>query len=129
MANWRWDLVNDKPRTGKLYMVVNVAPGTQAMSYQEYGLDLIQLQVLAIDGQPLNNDLQARLAEIYTSIRSGDAGSSITIDFEKNLSIKLNTQELLKDVAVVESDNPTQNAWSGYTGITARSVLSRKSSL
>ncbi len=106
MGNWRWDLLNDKPPTGKIYLVVNIEPGTQAMSYQEYGLDILQLQVLAINGKPLNGDLQARLAEIYQSARVGNIGPSITIDFEKNLSIKLQTRELQNDVAALQNHNP-----------------------
>jgi len=135
MGNWRWDLVNDKPRTGKLYLVVNVEPGSQAMSYQEYGLDLIQLQVLAIDGKPLNNDLQARLLEIDELIQSGEAGPSITIDFEKNLSIKLDTQALLKDVATLQNRDPDlrgarlEASWAGMTNIDASPLESRQSSM
>lgn len=105
MGNWRWDLVNDKPRTGKLYIVVNIEPDTQAMSYQEYGLDLLQLQVLAINGKPLVNDLQARLADIYRSVKAGETEPNITIDFEKNLSIKLNSGELIKDVVTLKNRN------------------------
>lgn len=106
MGNWRWDLVNDKPRTGKLYLVVNIEPDTQAMSYQEYGLDLMQLKVLAINGKPLNGDLQARLTEIYRSIQTGEAAPNVTIDFEKNLSIKLETRQLLNDVVTLQNHNP-----------------------
>lgn len=105
MGNWRWDLVNDKPRTGKLYLVVNIEPGTQAMSYQEYGLDILQLQVLSINGQPLNSDLQTRLAEIYKSVEAGDSEPNITIDFEKNLSIRLNAEELINDVVTLQNRN------------------------
>jgi len=134
MGNWRWDLLNDKPRTGKLYLVVNVEPGTQAMSYHEYGLDLIQLQVLAINGKPLNSDLNDRLAEIYKSIRTGKAGPDITIDFEKNLSIKFNTRELLSDVIALqshssESRGKNQNAWSENIDIASWPIETQRSSM
>ena len=105
-GNWRWDLVNDTPLDGKIYIVSTIEPGTQAMSYQEYGLDLIQLRILAIDGQPLNGELIKHLDEIYQSIRVGAAPEMISVEMEKNISIKLETNLLLADMHALHNRYP-----------------------
>ncbi|MEN8131361.1 MAG: trypsin-like peptidase domain-containing protein [Pseudomonadota bacterium] len=97
-GNWRWDLVNDTPQQGKQYLVSNIEPDTQAMSYQEYGLDLLQLRVLAINDKPLVGDLSQRLEQIYKAIERGTAPKHITLELEKHITIQLDTAQLSTDM-------------------------------
>ena len=96
-GNWRWDLVNDAPLGGKIYMVTNIEPGTQAASYSEYGLDLYHQRVVAINGKPLRNNLKNRVADIYYDLTKQTAPTHITVEFENHLSIQLNTPALIND--------------------------------
>lgn len=96
-GNWRWDLVNESSPTNKIYIVSNVEAGTQAMSYQEYGLNLLQSRVYSINGKPLNGNLSERLKELHKSIAQGTAPPTITVGLESNISIKLKSERLKKD--------------------------------
>ena len=105
-GNWRWDLVNDRPRRGKLYVVANIEPGTQAMGYQEYGLDLLQLRVLAIDGVALEGSLSERLDALYRSVEEGSAPEVVTVDLEKGISIRFDTARLAQDMQALKERYP-----------------------
>lgn len=105
-GNWRWDLVNDAPRDGKLYMVTSIEPETQAMSYQEYGLDLLQLRVLALNGEPVVGSLTERLEALYAAVKAGTAPEFVTVDLEKHISIQLETARLAADRVPLEKRYP-----------------------
>ena len=96
-GNWRWDLVNDSSPTNKIYIVSNIEYGTQAMNYQEYGLDLMQLRVYSINGKLLNGNLSKLLDEIHHSVTMGTAAPSIVVSLENNISIQLKTSQLKDD--------------------------------
>ena len=98
VGNWRWDLVNDAVPGEKLFLVTSIEPETQAMSYTEYGVDLLQLRVLAIDGQAITDSLGEHLDRLYAAVEQGTAPPFITIDLEKNLSIQLATGRLSTDM-------------------------------
>ena len=106
-GNWRWDLVNDTPRGGKIFLVSHIEPGTQAMTYQEYGLDLSQHRILAINGQPLNGYFKPQLDALYEAIDAGNAPPAVTVDFENEISIQLDTSQLLSDLQVLSRRYPT----------------------
>ena len=98
VGNWRWDLVNDAAPGTKLFLVTSIEPETQAMSYSEYGVDLLQLRVLAIDGEPVTDSLSHHLDRLYAEVEQGTAPPFITVDLEKNLSIQLATGGLSDDM-------------------------------
>ncbi|MET0072253.1 MAG: S1C family serine protease [Candidatus Thiodiazotropha sp.] len=105
-GNWRWDLVNDAAPGKKIFMVSSIEPDTQAMSYSEYGLDLLQLRVLAIDGRPLEDSLGEHLDRLYASIDQGSAPPFVTIELEKHISIQFATDQLVADMAGLEDRFP-----------------------
>jgi len=105
-GNWRWDLVNDARRDEKLYVVTSIEPDTQAMSYSEYGLDLLQLRILSINGQPVTNSLSKHLDQLYASVEQGTAPPFVTIEFEKHISVQFATDELVSDMARIEDRFP-----------------------
>lgn len=113
-GSWRWDLVNDAPPGGKIYIVTNVEPNTQAASYIEYGLDLYQHRVISINGRPLVGDLREYLQDIYQSIVEGSAPDVISVEFENHLSIPLITAQLKNDQFALSSRYPTLPLWSTY---------------
>ncbi len=106
VGNWRWDLVNDAPRGEKLYVVTSIEPDTQAMSYSEYGLDLLQLRVLSVNGHPVTHSLSEHLDRLYASVEQGTAPPFVTIEFEKHLSIQLATDELVADMVRIQDRFP-----------------------
>ena len=111
-GNWRWDLVNDSSPTNKIYIVSNIEYGTQAMSYQEYGLDLVQLRVYSINGKPLNGNLSQQIDEIHDSITMGTASRTVVVRLENNISIQLKTSQLKSDMLALVDSLPfdcTQN--------------------
>lgn len=105
-GNWRWDLVNDAAPGEKLFLITSVEPDTQAMSYSEYGLDLLQLRVLAIDGRPVDDSLGEHLDRLYASVEQGIAPPFVTIELEKNISIQFATDQLIADMAALEDRFP-----------------------
>ncbi|MGB5466159.1 MAG: trypsin-like peptidase domain-containing protein [Sedimenticolaceae bacterium] len=105
-GNWRWDLVNDAGPGEKLFLVTSIEPDTQAMSYSEYGLDLLQLRVLAIDGRPVEDSLGEHLDRLYASLEQGSAPPFIAIELEKNISIQFATDQLIADMAGLEDRFP-----------------------
>ena len=105
-GNWRWDLVNDAGPGKKIFVVTSIEPDTQAMSYSEYGLDLLQLRVLAIDGRPLEDSLGEHLDRLYASIEQGTAPPFVTIELEKYISIQFATDRLAGDMAGLEDRFP-----------------------
>lgn len=105
-GNWRWDLVNDAPHGGKIYLVSHIEPGTQAMTYQEYGLDVSEHRVLAIDGVALAGNFEQQLDRLYDRIEAGMAPPTITVDFENNISIQLDSAALLADLQVLRARYP-----------------------
>lgn len=105
-GNWRWDLVNDAAPGKKIFLVTSIEPDTQAMSYSEYGLDLLQLRVLAIDGRPLEDSLGGHLDRLYASIEKGTASPFVTIELEKHISIQFATDQLVADMAGLEDRFP-----------------------
>lgn len=125
-GNWRWDLVNDTPRAGKLYVVANIEPGTQAMSYQEYGLDLLQLRVLAIDGVALEGSLSERLDGLYRAVEEGSAPEVVTVDLEKHISIRLDTARLAQDMRALKDRYPAIARQDRGLGQTARVGWNRR---
>lgn len=98
LVNWRWDLVNDAAPGAKLFLVTSIEPDTQAMSYADYGVDLLQLRVLAIDGETVTDSLGAHLDRLYEAVEQGTAPLFVTVDLEKNLSIQLSTARLAQDM-------------------------------
>ena len=106
VGNWRWDLVNDAAPGKKLFLVTSIEPDTQAMSYSEYGLDLLQLRVLAIDGRPVEDSLGDHLDRLYASVEQGSAPPFVTIEFEKHISIQFATDQLIADKAGLEDRFP-----------------------
>lgn len=106
IGNWRWDLVNDARPGEKIYVVTSIEPDTQAMSYSEYGLDLLQLRVLVINGQPVTNSLSNHLDQLYESVERGTAPPFVTIDFEKHISLQFSTSEFSADMARIEDRFP-----------------------
>ncbi len=106
VGNWRWDLVNDAEPGEKLFMVTSIEPDTQAMTYSEYGLDLLQLRVLAIDGRPVEKSLGEHLDRLYASVEQGSAAPFVTIELEKNISIQFATDQLIADMAGLEDRFP-----------------------
>ncbi len=125
-GNWRWDLVNDAPRAGKLYVVANIEPGTQAMAYQEYGLDMLQLRVLAIDGVPLEGALSDRLDALYHAVEEGSAPEVVTVDLEKHISIRLDTARLAADMQALEDRYPAIARKAPRPAQTARGGWNRR---
>lgn len=122
-GNWRWDLVNDAAPGKKIFMVSSIEPDTQAMSYSEYGLDLLQLRVLAIDGRPLEDSLGEHLDRLYASIDQGGAAPFVTIELEKHISIQFATDQLVADMAGLEDRFPgivRRAVQPGYTDATMR---------
>ncbi|MEA3276409.1 MAG: hypothetical protein U9Q81_14200 [Pseudomonadota bacterium] len=115
-GNWRWDLVNDAPRLGKIYVVASVEPETQAMTYQDYGVDLRQLRVLAINGRPLDGDLTRRLEEIYAGVEDGTLSKTITLDLEKHVSIQLGTARLQNDMQALHARYPGAGLFASGKG-------------
>lgn len=105
-GNWRWDLVNDKPAGGKIYLVAKIEPGTQAMTLQDYGLDLYQLRLLKIQDWPLVGDLTERLNRIYRLIEQSRAPPVITVEFEKHYNIQMDTAELAEEKSRFELRYP-----------------------
>lgn len=106
VGNWRWDLVNDAAPGQKIFMVTSIEPDTQAMSYSEYGLDLLQLRVLAIDGRPVEDSLGEHLDRLYASVEQGNAPPFVTIELEKHIAIQLATDQLVADMAGLEDRFP-----------------------
>ncbi|MEA3409947.1 MAG: S1C family serine protease [Pseudomonadota bacterium] len=106
MGNWRWDLVNDEPAGSKIYIVSAIEPGTQAISYQEYGVDLLQLRVLSIGGVTVDGNLGAVLDEIYREIEAGDTIGAVTVELEKNIAIKLRRNRLRDDMMALSVRYP-----------------------
>ena len=106
VGNWRWDLVNDAAPGEKLFVVTSIEPDTQAMSYSEYGLDLLQLRVLAIAGRPVENSLGEHLDRLYASVEQGTAPPFVTIELEKHISIQFATDQLVADMAGLEDRFP-----------------------
>jgi S1-C subfamily serine protease len=105
-GNWRWDLVNDAAPGQKIFLVTSIEPDTQAMSYSEYGLDLLQLRVLAIDGRPIEDSLGEHLDRLYASIEQGTAPPFISIELEKHIAIQFATDRLVADKAGLEDRFP-----------------------
>jgi S1-C subfamily serine protease len=105
-GNWRWDLVNDAAPGKKIFLVTSIEPDTQAMSYSEYGLDLLQLRVLAVDGRPVKDSLGEHLDRLYASIEQGTAPPFVTIDLEKHISIQFATDRLVADMVGLEDRFP-----------------------
>ncbi|MGB5676180.1 MAG: hypothetical protein WBN36_00005, partial [Gammaproteobacteria bacterium] len=105
-GNWRWDLVNDAAPGEKLFLVTSIEPDTQAMSYSEYGLDLLQLRVLAIDGRPIEDSLGEHLDRLYASVEQGNAPPFVTVELEKNISIQFATDQLIADMAGLQDRFP-----------------------
>lgn len=105
-GNWRWDLVNDAAPGKKVFLVTSIEPDTQAMSYSEAGLDLLQLRVLGINGRPLEDSLGEHLDRLYASIEEGNAPPFATIELEKHISIRLATDQLVADMAGLEDRFP-----------------------
>ncbi|MGB5832277.1 MAG: trypsin-like peptidase domain-containing protein [Thiohalocapsa sp.] len=106
VGNWRWDLVNDAAPGEKLFLVTSIEPDTQAMSYSEYGLDLLQLRVLAIDGRPVEDSLVEHLDRLYAAVEQGSAPPFVTIELEKHISIQFATDQLIADMAGLEDRFP-----------------------
>jgi S1-C subfamily serine protease len=106
-GNWRWDLVNESSPTDKIYIVSNIEADTQAISYQEYGLELMRSRVYSINGKPLNGQLSERLAELHKSISLGTAPASIVVELENNISIQLDSDSLQKDMLALLDRYPT----------------------
>ncbi len=106
-GNWRWDLINESSPTDKIYIVSNIEAGTQAMSYQEYGLELMQSRVYSINGKPLNGRLSERLAELHEGILAGTAPPSTIVKLENNISIQLNSSHLQYDMLALVDRYPT----------------------
>jgi len=106
-GNWRWDLINESSPTDKIYIVSNIEAGTQAMSYQEYGLELMQLRVYSINGKPLNGRLSERLAELHEDILAGTAPPTTIVKLENNISIQLNSSHLQYDMRALIDRYPT----------------------
>jgi len=132
-GNWRWDLVNDSSPTNKIYIVSNIEYGTQAMNYQEYGLDLMQLRVYSINGKPLNGNLSKLLDEIHHSITMGTAAPSVVVRLENNISIQLKTSQLQEDMLALVDRYPsvahkmtenTQSKIATMAGMTGMSGMS-----
>lgn len=98
-GNWRWDLVNDAAPGEKIFLITSIEPDTQAMSYSEYGLDLLQLRVLAIDGRPVEDSLGEHLDSLYEAIEQGTAPPFVTIELEKHIAIQFATDQLVTDMA------------------------------
>lgn len=105
-GNWRWDLVNDAAHDEKIFLVTSIEPDTQAMSYSEYGLDLLQLRVLSINGLPVEDSLGDQLDRLYASIEQGTAPPFVTIELEKHISIRFATDQLVADMAGLEDRFP-----------------------
>ncbi len=105
-GNWRWDLVNDAPRGEKVFVVTSIEPDTQAMSYAEYGLDLLQLRILAIAGRPVVDSLGEHLDRLYAAVEQGRAPPFVTIELEKHISIQFATDRLIADMAGLEDRFP-----------------------
>ena len=106
-GNWRWDLINESSPTNKIYIISSVEPDTQAMSYQEYGLDLIQSRIYSINGTSLNGKLSERLAELHRNILADTAPASTVIELENNISIQLNSSHLQNDMLALVDRYPT----------------------
>ncbi len=106
-GNWRWDLINESSPTNKIYIVSNIESGTQAMSYQEYGLDLMQSRVYSINGKPLDGRLSERLAELHEAILAGTAPPATVIGLENNISIQLDSSQLQNDLLALIDRYPT----------------------
>jgi len=105
-GNWRWDLVNDAAPGEKIFLVTSIEPDTQAMSYSEYGLDLMQLRVLAIDGRPIGDSLGEHLDRLYALVEQGNAPAYVTVELEKNISIQFATDQLIADMAGLQHRFP-----------------------
>ena len=130
-GNWRWDLVNDSSPTNKIYIVSNIESGTQAMNYQEYGLDLMQSRVYSINGKSLNGNLSERLSELHESISTGTAPAAIVVTLENNISIKLKSDQLNTDMQALlyryptvarEMTNKLQSQMAGMSGMSGQST-------
>ncbi|RUM93545.1 MAG: hypothetical protein DSZ28_07920 [Thiothrix sp.] len=103
---WRWDLINESSPTDKIYIVANVESGTQAMSYQEYGLELMLSRVYSINGKPLNGQLSERLTELHEGILAGTAPPTTIVKLENNISIQLNSSHLQYDMLALVDRYP-----------------------
>jgi len=106
-GNWRWDLINESSPTNKIYIISSVESGTQAMSYQENGLDLIQSRIYSINGKPLNGKLSERLAELHGNILAGTAPASTILELENSISIQFNSSHLQNDMLALVDRYPT----------------------
>jgi len=95
--SWRWDLVNDSHNAEKLYIVADIEPATQAMSYEDYDLDLYHSQIVSINGEPIRGSLQKQLNKLYQQIETGAAPAAVTVEFEQFRSIQLEAKHLLKE--------------------------------
>ena len=105
-GNWRWDLVNDAAPGKKLFMVTSIEPDTQAMTYSEYGLDLLQLRVLAIDGRPIEDSLGQHLDRLYAAVEQGNAPPYVAVELEKNITVQFATDQLVTDMAGLQDRFP-----------------------
>lgn len=106
-GNWRWDLVNESSPSNKIYIVSNVESDTQAMNYQQYGLNLLQSRVYSINGKPLNGNLSKRLNELHESITMGTAPPAIVVNLENSISIQLKSEQLKNDMHALINRYPT----------------------